>query len=231
MEKLRDQARSAGGDVVSHLGNHEWMNLLGVLSSHAYVSLFNLIHRLLQLIGGETSYPLSYCLTHSQSTGSPTVCRYVYPKEIATFGSVAARQKMLQTGRIGRAWAANYSVTSRIPLHPPMGSLSPFPSSIASPLYDPPAGLSSVDFDRQRAKDDPLASAALSFVHGGLSPIYADLTPYPSAINDLGRTLLTRLQRRKMPDPHPPAPYAGLPHEATPAEHRASSTPFNKVMC
>ena len=30
MEKLRDQARTSGGDVVSHLGNHEWMNLLGV---------------------------------------------------------------------------------------------------------------------------------------------------------------------------------------------------------
>ena len=29
MEKLRSQAISAGGSVVSHLGNHEWMNLLG----------------------------------------------------------------------------------------------------------------------------------------------------------------------------------------------------------
>ena len=29
MEKLRSQAIAAGGSVVSHLGNHEWMNLLG----------------------------------------------------------------------------------------------------------------------------------------------------------------------------------------------------------
>ena len=127
---------------------------------------------------------------------------------------------MLQTGRIGRAWAANYTVTSRIPLHPPMGPLSPFSNSVSAPLYDPPAGASSVDFDRQKARTskDPLATAALSFVHGGLAPEYADLVPYPSAINDLGKTLLMRLQRRKMPDPHPPAPYAGFPHDATDEE-------------
>ena len=28
-ETLRSQARHAGGDMVTHLGNHEWMNLLG----------------------------------------------------------------------------------------------------------------------------------------------------------------------------------------------------------
>ena len=54
-------------------------------------------------------------------------------------------------------------------------------------------------------------------VHGGLSPSYVNLAPYPSAINNLGQTLLGRLQRRRFPDPHPPAPYAGLPEGASEA--------------
>ena len=29
MDKLRDQAHAAGGTVMSHLGNHEWMNDIG----------------------------------------------------------------------------------------------------------------------------------------------------------------------------------------------------------
>ena len=29
MEKLRVQAHHAGGEVLSHLGNHEWMNVIG----------------------------------------------------------------------------------------------------------------------------------------------------------------------------------------------------------
>ncbi|THH05860.1 hypothetical protein EW145_g4488 [Phellinidium pouzarii] len=171
MEKLRSQARNVGGDVISHLGNHEWMNLLGDW-------------------------------------------RYVYPDEIDTFGSIAARQKMFQTGRIGRAWAANYSITSRIPLHPPMGHTSPFPTA---QFYASDA--QSLDFDPNSPEANaPLARAALSFVHGGLAPNYAHLTPYPAHINALGRTLLERLQTRPFPPPHPPAPYAGLPADATPEE-------------
>jgi hypothetical protein len=30
MDRLRDQARAVGGEVLSHLGNHEWMNLLSM---------------------------------------------------------------------------------------------------------------------------------------------------------------------------------------------------------
>lgn len=29
MDKLRDQAEAVGGTVLSHLGNHEWMNVIG----------------------------------------------------------------------------------------------------------------------------------------------------------------------------------------------------------
>ena len=32
MDKLRDQALAAGGMVLSHLGNHEWMNVIGMSS-------------------------------------------------------------------------------------------------------------------------------------------------------------------------------------------------------
>jgi len=31
MEKLRAQAAEVGGTVLSHLGNHEWMNAIGKL--------------------------------------------------------------------------------------------------------------------------------------------------------------------------------------------------------
>lgn len=39
MDKLRDQALAVGGMVLSHLGNHEWMNVIGTLS--AALSLHN----------------------------------------------------------------------------------------------------------------------------------------------------------------------------------------------
>jgi hypothetical protein len=32
MEKLRAQATEVGGTVLSHLGNHEWMNAIGKLA-------------------------------------------------------------------------------------------------------------------------------------------------------------------------------------------------------
>ena len=70
----------------------------------------------------------------------------------------------------------------------------------------------------EKTPEDPLGTAYLSFVHGGLSPSYAHLEPYPSAINDLGKTLLRRLQTRPFPPPHPPHPYAGLPEDASEEE-------------
>jgi hypothetical protein len=128
-------------------------------------------------------------------------CRYVYPSEIKTFGGVAERQTMLSTGHIGRAWAANYTTTSRLPLHPSLGDPNDdFPPSAGSLADGLPA---------------PLSHAAYSFVHGGLSPNYPQLSPFPSAINAIGQTLLRKLQHRVQPPPHPPNSYPGLPSTTT----------------
>jgi hypothetical protein len=90
-------------------------------------------------------------------------------------------------------------VTSRLPLHPSAG----YPNDD----YDP-------------STNSALSHSALSFVHGGLSPPFPYLTPYPSAINELGATLLRKLQyRENQPPPHPPNPYPGLPKDASLAEH------------
>ncbi|KAH9850383.1 Metallo-dependent phosphatase [Lenzites betulinus] len=162
MDQLRAQAKAVGGTVLTHLGNHEWMNAIGDW-------------------------------------------RYVHASEIKTFGSVAARQKMLSTGRIGRSWAANYTTTSRLPLHPSLGP----PNTDYDPTTDDAASASA------------LSHAAISFVHGGLAPTYPDLTPFPSRINALATSLLHKLQyRAQQPPPHPPNPYPGLPHDTTPAEQR-----------
>ncbi|EIN04810.1 Metallo-dependent phosphatase [Punctularia strigosozonata HHB-11173 SS5] len=163
MDRLRDQARAAGGEVLSMLGNHEYMNLM-------------------------------------------SDWRYVYPSEIATFGSWQARQKMLATGRIGKSWAANYTTASRLPLHPSLGPPNTdYPPPPSSPLLS----------------EHPLSHAALSFVHGGLAPAYPDLTPFPSRINTIASSLLHKLQRQSsIPPPHPPHPYPGLPAGATTEEHR-----------
>ena len=106
---------------------------------------------------------------------------------------------MITTGRIGKSWAANYTTTSRLPLHPSLG---------------PP----NTDYDS--SSSSPLSHSALSFVHGGLAPNYADLTPYPSKINEISSSLLRRLQTREFPPVHPPNPYPGLPSTATNEEHR-----------
>lgn len=108
------------------------------------------------------------------------------------------------TGRIGKRWAHNYTTTSRLPLHPSLGE--------PNTDYDPSA-------------KSPLSHAAMSFVHGGLAPQYPDLTPFPSKINNLGHSLLRKLQQRSPPpSPHPPNPYPGLTEDATPAEHRLYGT-------
>ncbi len=117
MERLRVQAAEVGGTVLSHLGNHEWMNAIGEFMSTRL--------DFEGLIIGDT-------------TGD---WRYVYPSELKTFGSIAARQRMLTTGRIGRAWAQNYTTASRLPLHPSLGP----PNTPYPPQH------MSVNFQKKRA--------------------------------------------------------------------------------
>lgn len=105
---------------------------------------------------------------------------------------------MIATGKIGRAWAQNYSTASRLPLHPSLG-----PSNTDYP----PTGDA-----REIITNSPLSHAAISFVHGGLAPAYPQLSPFPSAINALSKSLLHKLQHQSpLPAPHPPNPYPGLP--------------------
>ncbi|KAH0585209.1 hypothetical protein J132_10120 [Termitomyces sp. J132] len=175
MDQLRGQAAAVGGTVLSHLGNHEWMNAIGDW-------------------------------------------RYVYSTEIKTFGSVAERQKLITTGRIGRTWAVNYTTASRLPLHPSLGPPNtPFPPE-SKHLYHQKEN---VEFDISHYYDShmPLSHSAISFVHGGLSPTYQDLTPFPTRINELSDSLLKKLQTRMpLPKPHPPEKYPGLPDGSTQAE-------------
>ncbi|KAF9446825.1 Metallo-dependent phosphatase [Macrolepiota fuliginosa MF-IS2] len=171
MDRLRGQASAVGGIVLSHLGNHEWMNAIGDW-------------------------------------------RYVYPSELATFGTIANRQKILSTGAIGRSWATNYTTASRLPLHAYLGPPNtPFPPSHAKHLhYQRDEDGAEIDIKAYYDEDEPLSHAALSFVHGGLSPTYPDLTPFPTRINEIAEGFLKKLQYRAQPPPHPPYPYPGLPH-------------------
>lgn len=122
--------------------------------------------------------------------------RYVYPSEQETFGSVQKRIEMISTGVIGRSWAKNYTTASRLPLHPSIGPPNtPYPSNLF--------------------QDGPLSHSAVSFVHGGLSPSYAGLSPFPTYINNASDSLLRRVQYRTQPEPHPPGPYLGLPSDTT----------------
>ncbi|THV07314.1 Metallo-dependent phosphatase [Dendrothele bispora CBS 962.96] len=187
MDQLRAQATSTGGVVLSHLGNHEWMNAIGDW-------------------------------------------RYVYPTELKTFGSVQARQRMLSSGVIGSTWAANYTVASRLPLHPSLGlPNTPYPPQHSLHLEKDSSEFGSdqdrlEDYEALHLKEHELETGALShsaisFVHGGLSPTYPNLQPFPTKINELGTSLLRKLQRREQPPPHPPNPYPGLPSDSTREEH------------
>lgn len=189
MDKLRAQAIAVGDTVMSNLGNHEWMNMIGDW-------------------------------------------RYVYPTEIKTFGSVAARQRVISSGSIGRSWAGNYSTASRLPLHPSLGPPNtPYPSQDpSSHLHYEKEDTVDIDFDlwmfhdhRKPESKNPLSHAAISFVHGGLSPTYKGLSPFPSKINELSTSLMAKLQRRTQPPPHPPNPYPGLPVGTTAEEQEMYS--------
>lgn len=110
---------------------------------------------------------------------------------------------MISSGPIGRTWAANYTVSSRLGLH----------RSLGPPNTDYPWRAAQLNTPRA------LSHAALSFVHGGLSPTFSGLSPFPSKINGLGQSFLRKLQtRRPVPEPHPPAAYPGFPRGVTEEE-------------
>ncbi|KAJ7170825.1 Metallo-dependent phosphatase-like protein [Mycena crocata] len=155
--------------------------------------------------------------------------RYVYPSEIKTFGGVAARQKMISTGQIGRAWAQNYTATSRLPLHPHLGPPNtPFPPGDHPVHFERDDDYDENHNDRYYDASHPISHSALSFVHGGLSPTYSNLAPFPTKINELSSSFLSKLQNRPQPAPHPPNPYPGLPYGTTheEAELYDSNGPF-----
>jgi hypothetical protein len=109
---------------------------------------------------------------------------------------------MITHGSIGRSWATNYHTAARLPLHPSLGPVnSDYPSAAPVPAN--------------------LTHAALAFCHGGLSPTYPDLSPFPSKINNLGSSLLKKLQQRNpLPEPYPPAAERPGLANATEAETR-----------
>ena len=113
---------------------------------------------------------------------------------------------MISTGRIGRSWARNYTSATRLPLHPSLG-----PPNTPYPPISHELHFQKEDEDEYDTSENPMSHAALSFVHGGLSPTYPDLSPFPTRINALSDSLLAKLQRRRQPPPHPPSPYPGLP--------------------
>ena len=89
---------------------------------------------------------------------------------------------------------------------------TPYPASTFDDRSGEDSGYESDDYDYVvQVEDHPLSRAALSFVHGGLSPTYSNLAPFPSRINELSASLLRKLQHRKQPPPNPPYPYPGLP--------------------
>ena len=115
---------------------------------------------------------------------------------------------MITTGSIGRSWANNYTTAARLPLHPSIG-----PPNVPYPPFDHHS-----QKEPHPEPEDDLSHAALSFVHGGLSPSYSNLSPFPTKINELGHSLLSKLQHREQPPPHPPNPYPGLPLDTTDEE-------------
>lgn len=72
------------------------------------------------------------------------------------------------------------------------------------------------------------SSPRLSFTHGSLRPSYSNLTPYPSAINSLGHSLLLKALTPPLAKPYPPNRYSGLPNGSTKeeAELYAEGGPF-----
>ena len=111
-----------------------------------------------------------------------------------TFASSKDRFETITTGYIGQSWKENYVTASRVPLHPLLGPPNtPYPSNSA-------------------ADASKLSHSALAFAHGGLSPTYRRLTPFPTTINQHASSLLEKMQTRSPRTvPYPEAPHRPRP--------------------
>ncbi|GAA6060685.1 hypothetical protein JCM10212_005067 [Sporobolomyces blumeae] len=129
--------------------------------------------------------------------------RYVNPTDIKSFGGERNRREAMLTGWIGREWRSNYSITARVPYlyhsfpspetvvtlptTPPGSSDRRFLSE-PSPFLEPSTGSSG---------ENPFVSAAVSFVHGGITPEYLETLPRSdspvSEMNRIGHSLMTSL--------------------------------------
>ena len=117
--------------------------------------------------------------------------RYVSQEDIKQFGSLEKRQQDLsEDGWLGQEWLAKY-----VPSFYGRDSLTTISYSSTALVSLGPH----------------LDSPRLSFTHGSLRPSFANLLPYPEAINNLGYSLLSKALSPPLALPYPPNPYPGLP--------------------
>lgn len=121
--------------------------------------------------------------------------RYVTQEDIATFGSLKARQNAMKEGWIGKTWRANYSITAKVPFYH-NSSILPL-SLVADPLpslEDNSAQLLLADFVPPSTPKNPFSHAAASFVHGGITPYYLSTLKTKEPVTDINRIGLSILE-------------------------------------
>ncbi|KAK2462497.1 hypothetical protein APHAL10511_005467 [Amanita phalloides] len=137
-------------------------------------------HEFMNLLGDWRYVPLKVVDLLDSNAGE----RGVGKRDLRSFGGWQERWKEIR-GWIGGIWADKYITALRLPLHPSIGAPNTPPKS-------------------RWSKSTSLCNAALSFVHGGLSPHYLDLTPFPTKINDISKKFINKLRRREISKPTPP---------------------------
>lgn len=159
MDRLRSEAKAAGGAVVSLLGNHEYMNALGDW-------------------------------------------RYVTDEDIETFGGKKNRRKLMSSeGWIGETWLKNYNTTARVPY------IISVNSNLSNKPSDHPSYFQTI---QDSSTENPFLSSAAAFVHGGITPEYANLGI--TEMNRIGQSFLNRALQN-------PKATGGLPSN-TPTEEK-----------
>ncbi|KAH9043458.1 hypothetical protein EDB84DRAFT_1436274 [Lactarius hengduanensis] len=146
-EDRRPRRQTTVGEACTLVGEQEWYRLTRVLSLLVPVRCAGSGHPL------PSPKPWSY-FSLAKADDFPARNSRYHESVIETFGGVAARKTILSTGRIGRAWAANYAIADHIS--------SSSPSLTRDSSDDPlPANFTAM---RLRA---PPSHAMHSFVHGG----------------------------------------------------------------